>query len=332
MKIQGLLVALCFCAPMVPAQEETLDLNDLIATGQQWAQDNLDDRVLSALGEVDEAKVRQFLEVFQKELAGDNVLDLADLRMQAAEFLPLLEAHPATQPYAEWLKSRMDYFTVAETLKQRSASVTPTAPTSPATPTPTTPPAAAKPVKPIRPYLPVPNPSAEVQRQVWREQLARRAAPTEAQPMVPRLKSVFNAEKTPAQLVWLAEVESGFNPSARSPSGATGLFQMMPVTAKNLGLSLRPQDERMNPEKSAHAAARYLNYLHGKFKNWPLALAAYNAGEGNVQKLLTQHKATTFDAIATHLPAETQMYVPKIDATLQKREGVSLAQLRAPKG
>jgi membrane-bound lytic murein transglycosylase D len=332
MKIQGLLVVLCFCAPMVPAQEETLDLNDLIATGQQWAQDNLDDRVLGALGEVDEAKVRQFLEVFQKELAGDNVFDLADLRTQASEILPLLEAHPATQPYAEWLKSRMDYFAVAETLKQRSASVTPTAPTRPTPPTPTlpTPPTATKSVKPNKPYLPVPNPSAEAERQVWRKQLAKRAAPTEAQPMVPRLKSVFNAEKTPAQLIWLAEVESGFNPSARSPSGATGLFQMMPGTAKNLGLSLRPQDERMNPEKSAHATARYLNYLHGKFKDWPLALAAYNAGEGNVQKLLNKHKAKTFDAIATHLPAETQMYVPKIDATLQRREGVSLAQLRAP--
>lgn len=323
MKIQGLLLALVFCAPMVPAQEETLDLNNLITAGREWAQDNLDDRVLGALGNVDEAKVRQFLDVFQKQLAGDRVLDLAALRTKATLFLPLLESHPQTQPYARWLKTRMDYFTVAETLRQRSASVTPTKPTKPAKST--------KPTKPVTPSLPVANPSAEAQRQVWREQLAKRPAPVEAQPMVPRLKTVFNAEKTPAQLVWLAEVESSFNPSARSPAGATGLFQMMPATAQSLGLSLRPQDERVNPEKSAHAAARYLNYLHGKFKNWPLALAAYNAGEGNVQKLLTQHKATTFDAIATHLPAETQMYVPKIDATLQKREGVSLAQLRAPR-
>jgi membrane-bound lytic murein transglycosylase D len=330
MKIQGLLLALIFCAPMVPAQEETLDLNDLIATGQQWAQENLDDDVLRALGEVDEAKVRQFLEVVQKELAGDNVLDLADLRTQAAEFLPLLEAHPATQPYAEWLKSRMDYFTAAETLRERSVTVIPTPP-APKSSQPAQPVQPSKPSKPARPALPVPNPSAEAQRQVWREQMAKRAAPAEAQPLVPRLKSAFAAEKTPAQLVWLAEVESQFNPSARNPSGAAGLFQMMPATAKNLGLSLRPEDERVNPEKSAHATARYLNYLHGKFKDWPLALAAYNAGEGNVQRLLNKHKAKTFDAIATHLPAETQMYVPKIDATLQKREGVSLARLRAPK-
>ncbi len=324
MKIQGLFVALVFCAPMVPAQEETLDLNNLITAGKEWAQDNLDDRVLGALGNVDEAKVGEFLNVFQKELAGDRVLDLAALRTKATLFLPLLESHPQTQPYAKWLKTRMDYFTAAETLKQRSAAVTPAKPTTPST-KPT------KPTKPVTPSLPVANPSAEAQRQVWREQLAKRPAPVEAQPMVPRLKTVFNAEKTPSQLVWLAEVESSFNPSARSPSGATGLFQMMPATAQRLGLSLRPQDERVNPEKSAHAAARYLNYLHGKFKNWPLALAAYNAGEGNVQKLLTKHNAKTFDGIATHLPAETQMYVPKIDATLQKREGVSLAQLRAPR-
>lgn len=314
-------MALVFCAPMVPAQEETLDLNNLITAGREWAKDNVDDRVLSALGNVDEAKVGQFLEIFQKDLAGDRVLDLAALRKQATVFLPLLESHPQTQPYARWLKTRMDYFTVAETLRQRSVPVTPTKPTKP-----------TKSTKPVTPSLPVANPSAEAQRQVWREQLAKRPAPAEAQPMVPRLKSVFNAEKTPSQLVWLAEVESSFNPSARSPSGATGLFQIMPATAKNLGLSLRPEDERVNPEKSAHAAARYLNYLHGKFKDWPLALAAYNAGEGNVQKLLTKHNAKTFDAIATHLPAETQMYVPKIDATLQKREGVSLAQLRAPRG
>lgn len=310
MKIKGLLTVMVFCASMVPAQEQTLDLNELISAGRQWAQDNVDDRVLSALGTVDETKVRQFLAVVQKAMTGDRVVDVAALRKQAALLLPLLEAHPETQPYAQWLQTRMDYFTAAETLRRRS----PIPPPSNTTPT-----------------LPVPNPSAEAERQVWREQLAQRPPPVEAQPMLPRLKSAFIAEKTPSQLVWLAEVESSFNPTARSPAGATGLFQMMPITAKSLGLSLRPQDERTNPDKSAHAAARYLNYLHGKFKDWPLALAAYNAGEGNVQKLLTKHKAKTFDAIATHLPAETQMYVPKIDATLQRREGVSLARLRAPR-
>jgi membrane-bound lytic murein transglycosylase D len=101
----------------------------------------------------------------------------------------------------------------------------------------------------------------------------------------------------------------------------------MPRTAKSYGLSLWPIDERLQPEKNAAAAARYLKYLHGEFKDWPLALAAYNAGEGRVRNLLSLYKTQSFDKIATHLPAETQMYVPKINATLLRREGVTLAQL-----
>jgi peptidoglycan lytic transglycosylase D len=57
-------------------------------------------------------------------------------------------------------------------------------------------------------------------------------------------------------------------------------------------------------------------------------VAAYNAGEGTVQKLLTRHKAHTFDEIATRLPAETQLYVPKVEATILRREGLKLNQLR----
>ena len=86
-------------------------------------------------------------------------------------------------------------------------------------------------------------------------------------------------------------------------------------------------DQRLRAEDNTRAAAKYLRHLHGQFKDWPLALAAYNAGEGTVQKLLDRHKARTFDAIATHLPAETQMYVPKVEATLARREGVKLSEL-----
>lgn len=60
-------------------------------------------------------------------------------------------------------------------------------------------------------------------------------------------------------------------------------------------------------------------------------MAAYNSGEGTVRKLLTKHKARSFDSIATHLPAETQMYVPKVEATVFRREGVQLAALKVPK-
>jgi len=128
----------------------------------------------------------------------------------------------------------------------------------------------------------------------------------------------------------VAEVESSFKPNARSPAGAVGLYQLMPATAQAQGLSLKPSDQRLDPERSAEAAAKYLRYLYPKFKDWRLALAAYNAGEGRVEKLLQKHRATSFDGVAQHLPAETQMYVPKIEAVVLKREGVELAQLKAP--
>jgi membrane-bound lytic murein transglycosylase D len=101
----------------------------------------------------------------------------------------------------------------------------------------------------------------------------------------------------------------------------------MPATAKRFGLRCWPLDQRLTPEKSAGATAKYLRYLHGHFNDWRLALAAYNAGQGAVDRLLQERKAATFDAIAPHLPAETQMYVPRIEATLLHREGVRLSQL-----
>ncbi len=106
----------------------------------------------------------------------------------------------------------------------------------------------------------------------------------------------------------------------------------MPTTAKRYGLRTTwPFDQRLAPEPSARAAAEYLRYLHGQFKDWRLAVAAYNAGEGTVQNLLTRRKAHTYDAIAGKLPAETQMYVPKVEATLLRREGIKLAELEIRK-
>jgi len=130
------------------------------------------------------------------------------------------------------------------------------------------------------------------------------------------------------ELVWLAEVESGFDARARSPAGAVGMFQLMPTTAKDLGLSLYPFDQRKQPAPAAHAAARYLRHLHETFGDWRLAVAAYNSGEGTVQRLLKRYDATSYERIATHLPAETQMYVPKVEATIEHREGAALEKLK----
>jgi membrane-bound lytic murein transglycosylase D len=303
-----LLLAVCLPAG---AQEETRLIDDLVREGSQWAGQNLDDDVLRALGAVDLKKTQELFQALQTRLQGQYVVDLASLQQTATTLLPLLESHEETRPYAAWLKARMDYFTVAEEFRR------------------STPPPKIEPGVPLKP---APNPSPDLERQVWTRQLAPRPVPREAAAYVSRLKPIFTANKVPSELVWLAEVESAFNPAARSPAGAAGLFQLMPQTGRSLGLSLRPDDQRLNPEKNAGAAAKYLGQLHGQFKDWRLALAAYNAGEGNVRNLLARHQAKSFDQIARHLPAETQLYVPKVEATLQKREGVRLSQLTMPAG
>ncbi len=149
-------------------------------------------------------------------------------------------------------------------------------------------------------------------------------------PPAPSLKAIFEEEGIPPELIWLAEVESSFNPAARSPVGATGLFQFMPATAERFGMKVAPRDDRLDPHKSARAAAQYLRFLHGRFDSWPLALAAYNAGEGRVGRVLKQHNGTSFEDIAVHLPSETQMYVPKVLATVALREGIDPTTLPPP--
>ena len=295
----------------LPGQEATVNLDDLVDSAEQWAKENLDDDTLRVLQGVDREKVKQFFRDMQKELHGDYVIDLSGLKDAARAVVPLLEGYEDTQPYAAWLKARLDYLDVADEFRL----IIPPPKGVPGQPPP-----------------PVPNPTPKMEREVWGKKLAKRPWPEDAKLYVPKLKPIFAAQKVPPELVWIAEVESSFDRRARSPAGAAGLFQLMPATAKRYGLSTWPLDHRYRPEESAQAAARYLGYLHGEFKDWRLALAAYNAGEGTVQKLLKERKAKSFDAIATQLPAETQMYVPRVEATLARREGVTLGQLRMPEG
>jgi membrane-bound lytic murein transglycosylase D len=171
------------------------------------------------------------------------------------------------------------------------------------------------------------NPAAEVQRRVWQRRISTRAPLPAGDAFAERLKPLFNGAGIPAELVWLAEVESSFNPEATSPAGAVGLFQLMPATARSLGLSIAGPDERRHPAKSARAAATYLGQLHRRFGDWRLALAAYNAGQGRVQRALDRFKAKTFEEISPHLPAETQFYVPKFEAVLKRRESMRIEDL-----
>lgn len=166
---------------------------------------------------------------------------------------------------------------------------------------------------------------------LWVKVLRDQPPPKQAQRYLPDLKRIFAEEGVPVEFAWLPEVESTFNPGALSSKGARGLFQFMPLTAREQGLRLRPHDERVNPLKSARAAAVLLRQLHEEFESWPLALAAYNAGGGRVRRTLQARDARTFSEIADQLPLETRLYVPKVLATLAVREGISPAALPAPR-
>jgi membrane-bound lytic murein transglycosylase D len=289
------------------AQDQDVSFDELVSSAQQWAQENMDQDALRVLQQADQEKVRRMLAEFQKRFQGQYVVDLAALRNAAESVIPVLEQYEETEPYALWLKVHLEDLEVANELRL------------------TIPPPTVKPGTPARP---IPNPGAEKEREIWITRLASRAYPEPARPYVSKLKSVFTAENVPPELIWIAEVESSFDPRVRSPAGAAGMFQLMPATAKRYGLSTTwPWDQRLRPEPSARAAADYLRYLHGHFKDWRLALAAYNAGEGTVQELLNRSKEHTYDAIARKLPAETQMYVPKVEAMVLRREGVKLAKL-----
>ena len=328
-------------AAQTPEAQPLPSLESLLNEGQRWWDQNIDEEVLPPLPELDLEQVEPLLRQVQDRLQAENLLDLAELRRVADALLPWLERETALRPYVPWLRARLDYFKVAEILA-RPLPRPGTVPTPEVTPLPLRPQKPTWPEQPLRPPNPstVPNqpapgplqrvPTEAQQRKVWSDITIVESWPTEARRRVPQLKPIFREEGVPEELVWVAEVESSFDPGARSPAGAAGLYQLMPETARAQGLSTFPFDQRYRPEKNARASARYLRALHRRFKDWPLALAAYNAGETRVANLLSRHRAKTFSDIARYLPAETQMYVPRIDALLQRREGRSLARLPGP--
>ncbi|MFN3681551.1 MAG: lytic transglycosylase domain-containing protein, partial [Nitrospira sp.] len=133
----------------------------------------------------------------------------------------------------------------------------------------------------------------------------------------PYIEAIFAEFNLPSDLIYLSLVESGFNPYAYSRAKATGPWQFIKSTGKLYGLRIDDYvDERRDPIKSTVAAARYLRDLYDLFGTWPLAMAAYNAGEGKVLRALEKVQGETFWDIShtTLLRQETKQYVPRIMA------------------
>jgi len=136
------------------------------------------------------------------------------------------------------------------------------------------------------------------------------------------MDSVFTSYELPVQLKYLAVVESELKTKAVSRVGAVGPWQLMPATARILGLKISSRhDERKNYYKSTRAAARYLKDLHEEFGDWLLVFAAYNGGEGPVLSAIRQSGSKNYWTLQRYLPGETREYVKKFIATCYYFEG-----------
>ncbi len=136
------------------------------------------------------------------------------------------------------------------------------------------------------------------------------------------MDAILVAHNLPKELKYLAVIESRLHTSAVSWAGAVGPWQLMPATARTLGLKVtRKKDERTNYIKSTHAAAKYLNDLYDQFGDWLLVIAAYNGGAGNVLKAIRKSGSRNFWDLQYYLPAESRNHVKKFIGTHYIFEG-----------
>ena len=137
------------------------------------------------------------------------------------------------------------------------------------------------------------------------------------------LRAIFKEHGVPSEMLALALVESNYKPGARSHAGATGMWQFMKVTGKAYGLKIDSRiDQRRDPVLSTIAAANHLRDLYLEFNDWPLAMAAYNAGGGRVRRAIRRGGTRNFWTLSRRglLPRETRNYVPKIMAIMHIHE------------
>lgn len=153
----------------------------------------------------------------------------------------------------------------------------------------------------------------------------------------PFMQEIFDKNGVPEELIYLTIIESGLNPIAVSPVGATGIWQFMHGTGKAYGLEVNTfVDDRRDPLKATDAAARHLKDLYNIFHDWGLAISAYNCGAGNVRKAIARSGGKTdFWGVRPYLPKETQNYFPAYIAALylatyHSQHGIPSAKISIP--
>lgn len=141
-------------------------------------------------------------------------------------------------------------------------------------------------------------------------------------PYFDMMADILNKHGLPAELKYLSVIESDLKANAVSWAGAVGPWQLMPETARLMGLRVsKGRDERTDYTKSTHAAARYLTYLYGLYSDWLLVIAAYNGGPGNVNSAIRKSGSRNFWSLQYHLPTESRNHVKKFIATHYIMEG-----------
>ncbi|MDR3153067.1 MAG: lytic transglycosylase domain-containing protein [Deltaproteobacteria bacterium] len=142
------------------------------------------------------------------------------------------------------------------------------------------------------------------QVELWRRRALR---------FFPLIESSLRQAGLPDDLKYLAVAESDLRPLVESPAGATGLWQFIPATARRFGVNVSGnEDQRLLPDLLLPAGIKYLSQLRNRFGSWPLAMAAYNAGEARVSGALASQGASDYWEL--NLPRETERYVYRIAA------------------
>ena len=142
------------------------------------------------------------------------------------------------------------------------------------------------------------------------------------EPYFRTIDQIFTQYKIPRELKYLAVIESNLKSAAVSGKGAVGPWQIMPETGRNLGLTIsETRDDRMDLNKSTHAAAKYLRELYRQMGDWLLVIAAYNGGPGRVESAIRRSNSRDFWKLQYNLPLESRNHVKKFIATHYIMEG-----------